>query len=81
MQNGHGEIDQLDADEGRDQPAESVNQEIAPQQRGGADRPVFDALQRQRNERDDDEALMITADRIADCGEASFITLSASSSG
>ena len=35
---GDGEIDQLDADERHDDAAEAVDQQIAPQDAGGADR-------------------------------------------
>jgi hypothetical protein len=34
------QVHELDADEGRDQAAESVDQDIAPQQRRGPDHPV-----------------------------------------
>ena len=41
---GDREVDELDADERRDEAAEAVDEQIAPQQRRGADRPVGDAL-------------------------------------
>ena len=56
MQGGHGEIDQLDARKWQEQAAEAVDQEVAAQKSGGAD-------------------------RIADCGEASPMMLSADSAG
>ncbi len=40
---------------GSDEAAEPVDEQVAPQQRGGADRAIGDALQRQRDQRDDDE--------------------------
>src|SRR5208282_6036452 len=49
------QVDQLDADERRDDPTETVDQEVAPQQRARADRPVAHATQRQRDQRGDDE--------------------------
>ena len=55
MQGGDDEVDDLDADERHDEAAEAVDQKVAAQQRGRADRPVGDALQRQRDQRDDDQ--------------------------
>ena len=52
---GDDEVDQLDADERHDEAAEAVDEQVAAQQRGGADRPVGDAAQRQRDQRDDDQ--------------------------
>ena len=49
------EVDQLDADERRDQAADAVDEEVAAQERGRADRAVAHALQRERDERRDDE--------------------------
>ena len=36
-------------------PADAVDDEVAPQDAGRAGRPVLDAAQRQRDQRDDDE--------------------------
>ena len=55
MQGRNYDIDRLDADEGQDQAAQAIDEEIAPEQRRRADRPISDALQRQGNEGDDDE--------------------------
>ena len=49
------EIDQLDADERRDDAAEPVDQQVPAQERGRADRAVADAAQRQRDQDRDDE--------------------------
>src|ERR1700692_960616 len=55
VQDRDHQIDGLDADEGDDYAADSINQKIAQKQRTGADRPIAHPLQRQRNERDDDQ--------------------------
>ena len=55
MQGRDDEVDGLDADEGDDDAAEAVDQQVAAQQRPGADRAVGDALQCQRDQRDDDQ--------------------------
>ena len=47
---GNGKVDQLDADERRDQAAETVDCEIAREQRTRADRAIFHALQRERDQ-------------------------------
>src|SRR6185312_12763940 len=57
MQRGDGEINRLDADEGQDDAAGAVDEQIAPQERGGADRPVLHTLQGERNQRDDDQRI------------------------
>ncbi len=49
------EVDQLDADERRDDAAEPVDEQIPAQERGRADRPVAHAAQRQRDQDRDDE--------------------------
>src|SRR5262245_12087299 len=46
------QIDDLDADEGNDDAAEPVDQQEPAQQHGGSDRAVFDAGERERDERD-----------------------------
>src|ERR1700755_1606598 len=55
MQGGDHEVDRLNADERNDDAADAVDQQVAPQQRTGADRPVRDALQGERDQRDDDQ--------------------------
>ena len=49
------QVDQLDPDERQDHAAEPVDEQVAPQQRRGADRAVLDALERERDERGDDQ--------------------------
>ena len=49
------DIDELDADEGNDDAAQAVDEQVALQDCERADRFVGNAAQRQRNERDDDE--------------------------
>jgi hypothetical protein len=55
MQGVDGEVDRFDADKRDDYAAKAVDQQIAPQQRAGADRTVGNAFERQRNQRDDDQ--------------------------
>ena len=57
VQGGDQKVDGLDADKGNDDAAKPVDQQIAPEQRTRADRTVGDALQRQRDERDDDQRI------------------------
>ena len=55
---GHDdEVDGLDADKRKHDAAQAVDQQIAAQERGRADRTIVDTLQRQRNERDDDQRI------------------------
>ena len=49
MQQGEQHVNQLDADERQDQPAESVDQQVVAQQPRGADRAVLYAAQRQQD--------------------------------
>src|ERR1019366_10189634 len=49
------QVDQLDADEGGDDPAEAIDPEVTPQQRTGPDWPVAYAAQRQRDQQRDDD--------------------------
>lgn len=51
------QVDQLDADEGHDQSADAVDQQVAAQDGGRTERPVGYALQGQRNQRNDDESV------------------------
>ena len=55
MQGVDREVDGLDADKRNDDAADAVDQQVAAQQRASPDRTVGDALQRQRDEGDDDE--------------------------
>ena len=43
-------VDQLDADERQQDAADAIDQQVAAQQRGGADGAVLHALERQRNQ-------------------------------
>src|ERR1043165_8238262 len=47
-------VDDLYADERRDDSAEAVDEQVATQQRRGTQRTIFHSAQRERNERDDD---------------------------
>src|ERR1700731_3823200 len=51
MQGGDDEVDGLDADKRNDDAADAVDHQVALQQRPCADRPIPDALERERNER------------------------------
>jgi hypothetical protein len=78
VQGGDQQVDRLDADERNDDAADAVEQQIAPQQRPGTDRAVAHAS--------GISAMMISAlkmmaERIALCGVAKFMTLSACSCG
>src|SRR4051794_30696479 len=55
VQSDNHEVDRLDTDEGNDDAAEPVDQKVAAEQCAGADRAVGDALQRQRDQPDDDK--------------------------
>src|ERR1700685_1403550 len=55
MQRGDHDVDSLDADERNNHAAEAVDNKIASQNRGGADRTVRHPAERQRNQRDDDQ--------------------------
>src|SRR5579859_161334 len=55
MQCGQDHIDDLDADEWRDDAAQSVDEQVIAQQPSRAHRSVGHAAQRQRDERDDDQ--------------------------
>ena len=78
---GDDEIDELDADERHDDAAEAVDEQVAPQQRRGADRPIGHALQASGIRATMISALKITADRMALFGVVSCMTLSACNSG
>src|SRR6516162_6070909 len=49
------EVDGLDSDERDDQPADAVDPQVPAEQRRGGGRPVANAAQRERNQRDDDQ--------------------------
>src|SRR4029079_6593586 len=51
------EVDGLDADEWNEDAAKPVDQEIAAEQRAGADRPISEGLKRHRDERNDDQRI------------------------
>src|SRR3954451_18048827 len=55
VQGNDHEIDRLDADEGNNNAAEAVDQQIAPEQCAGPDRAIGDAPQRQRDQCDDNK--------------------------
>src|SRR5262249_17883641 len=55
VEGGEHEIDRLDADEWNDDAADAIDQQVAPQQRAGADRTITHAFERQRDQRDDDQ--------------------------
>ena len=67
----------LDADERRDDAADAVDQQVAPQQRAGADRPVGTPLSASGISATMIRALKMIAERMALCGEARRMTLSA----
>src|SRR3954467_6012012 len=57
VQGNDDEVDRLDADEGNDDTAEAVDQQVAPEQCAGPDRAIGDALQRQRDQCDDNKCV------------------------
>src|SRR5882757_419736 len=54
---GDGHVDQLDADEGHDDAAETVDEQVAYQQRGGAGGAVLHAPEGKWDQRDDDQRI------------------------
>jgi len=50
-------IDQLDANERRDNATDTVDEQVTPQQCRRAHRTIADTLQRQRDQGDDDEGV------------------------
>ena len=50
-----GQVDELDADERSDDPADAVDCEIAAQDFAGGRGPIFHALERERDQRRDDQ--------------------------
>ena len=77
MEGYEQDIENLDSDEREEDAADAVNQHVTPQNRRRTKRLVGDAAEGQWHERDDDDRVEITADRIADCGVASRMTFSA----
>ena len=67
-------IDELDANKRNDNAADTVYEQIAPQRGERPDGSVFDAAQRQRKERDDDERVENNGARLewrwSGCGGA-----------
>src|SRR5271154_1997954 len=57
MQRGDHDVDGLDADERNNHAAETVDEKIAGQNRGRADRTILHTAQRERNQRDDDQRI------------------------
>src|SRR5262245_26267364 len=57
MQRDHDDVDQLDTDERNDDAAESPDEEVAPQERIGAERLVCDAAEGDRNQQRDDDGI------------------------
>src|SRR5215472_7460952 len=52
---GDEDVDQLDTDERYDDPADTIEQQVATQDRRRTNRPVGDTAQRQRDQRDNDQ--------------------------
>ena len=65
--------------EGRHEAAQAVDQQVATQQRRGADRPVADAAQGEQDPAGMINALKTIAEMIAERGVPRAITFSASS--
>ena len=61
-------VDSLDADEGNNDAAETIDQKVAAKQRACADSPVFDALSDSGIRATMISALKMIADRMALCG-------------
>ena len=55
VQPDQNQVDSLDADERHDQAAEAVDQQVAVEDGGRAERAVGDAFQRQRDQGDNDQ--------------------------
>src|SRR5665213_2288128 len=60
-------IDGLDADEGNENASQAVDEQVAAENRGSAERLVDDAPQGQRDQRDDDQG--VENDRAQDRAE------------
>src|ERR1035441_6133576 len=57
LQGGDDEVDELDANERDDDPAQAVNEQVALKHGEGADGRVFDAAQGQGNQGDNNEGV------------------------
>jgi hypothetical protein len=55
MQSSNDQVDKLDADKGYDDTSQTVDQEITSQNGGSSQGPELDALQRQRDQGDNDQ--------------------------
>ena len=75
------EVDGLDPHEWNDDPTDPVDQQVPLQQRPGTDRAIGDPFERERDQREMISALKMMAERMALCGEASPMMLSAWSCG
>src|ERR1700729_2790225 len=51
------QVDELDSDEGHQNAPEAIDEKIAPQEHGCAECPVLHALQRQWNQKYDDDRI------------------------
>ena len=67
---GDHDVDGLDPDEGHDDAADAIDQQVAPEERGGALGPVLIPRSASGTSATMTSALKITADRIADSGVA-----------
>src|ERR1035441_323706 len=56
-QGGEDEVDELDPDEGGDDPAHGVDQQVPAQDGGGADGPELDSFEGERDEQHDDDGV------------------------
>src|SRR3984893_4737032 len=57
MRQHEAQVDQLDSDERNQNAPQAVDQQIAPQEHGSAQRPVFHPLQRERDQEHDDQRI------------------------
>jgi hypothetical protein len=70
MHGSQSDIDELYSDEGKNHAANAPDEQVPAQQSIGAERLVLDTFQSNRNQgRNDQGALKMTADNIADVGE------------
>src|SRR6266436_5484223 len=57
MERRDNQVDGLDSHEWNDHASEAVDEKIAGQNRGGAERPITHAAERQRYQRDNDQRI------------------------
>src|ERR1700722_19481684 len=57
VQHADDDVDGLDTDEGHDDAAESVDEEVAAENRGSTERAILDAAQGERNQRHDNQGV------------------------